>query len=100
MYFDTFFINRIDTVDRIVRWADNNMDGVWHADPNLDQEADIFYDTFFIDYSPPYGFCSDQACKGPPVQASSFVHIDPEDFPKRPRLRIRAPVLTGSNVFS
>ena len=73
MYFDAFFLGRVDTVDRIIRWANKEMEQVWHGDPNLGNAADIFYNIFLIAYIAPFGLCNDETCFSPPVQVCSQV---------------------------
>ena len=68
MYYDGFFLGRADTVDRIIRWTQKGMEGVWHGDPNLGDPADIFYSIFFIAYGAPFGLSNDQGSSAPPVQ--------------------------------
>ena len=75
MYFDGFFLGRVDTVDRLIRWANKGMEGIWHGDTNLGTSADLFYNILFIFYITPFGLCNDEwYCWGPPVQVCAYIY--------------------------
>ena len=68
MSLNGFFVGRIDYPDKDARPKQQRMELVWRGSKSLGKRTDIFPGVLYNNYSPPRGFCYDQACTSPPIQ--------------------------------
>jgi lysosomal alpha-mannosidase len=74
MGYDGLFFGRADYQDIDNRTKTKNMETIWKASANLDQQSWLFTGVLPNGYSPPGSFCYDAFCSDPPIMDDPRLH--------------------------